>query len=70
MNNPPDHEATSLGPIERRELALRSLVCEESLLRFLNGLPVRPLTKARIERGLREMGIVLQGEPGSNGFAR
>jgi hypothetical protein len=57
--------ASLFTTIEIRELAVRALVCEAALKRFLGGLPVRPLTRARIERALREQGIELDPVPES-----
>jgi len=50
-------DLSELTPIERREHALRALVCDKTFERFLRGLPIRPLTRERIVRALRERGL-------------
>jgi len=47
-----------LSPIDRRELALAALVDDRSLERFINGEPIRHLTRERIMRALRDRDLL------------
>jgi len=69
MRRIPDTVRSTFSPFDRRELAHRAMVSEGALIRFLAGLPVRSLTKARIERAIIEMEAMNRAEVPQGGQA-
>ena len=49
---------SKLTSLQRREIALAALCDETTLLRVLNGEPVRESSRERVKRALRERGLL------------
>ena len=45
------------APAEIRAIAVAGDAHPETVLRYLAGLPVRPISASRVERGLRAVGL-------------
>ena len=50
---------TTLGPLDRRRLALAAFIAPATLTRALAGGPVRPATIARLQAGALALGLAL-----------
>ena len=55
---------STLGPLDRRRLAVDALVAEKTLRAFLAGDPVRPATEERLQAAAARLGLLLPDRSG------